>query len=48
MLALRNVLLEAQAPPQTLLIKLVGVSAAVFVAGWIGFRRLKPGFYDYL
>ncbi len=47
-LALRNVLLEAQAPPQTLLIKLVGVSAAVFVAGWIGFRRLKPGFYDYL
>jgi ABC-type polysaccharide/polyol phosphate export permease len=47
-LALRNVLIEAQAPPHTLLIKLVGVSAAVFVAGWIGFRRLKPGFYDYL
>lgn len=47
-LALRNVLLEAHAPPQTLLVKLVGVSAAVFVAGWIGFQRLKPGFYDYL
>ena len=47
-LALRNVLLEAQAPPHTLLVKLVGVSAAVFALGWIGFRRLKPGFYDYL
>ena len=47
-LALRNVLLEAHAPPHTLLIKLVGVSAAVFALGWIGFRRLKPGFYDYL
>jgi len=47
-LALRNVLLEAHAPPHTLLIKLVGVSTAVFALGWIGFRRLKPGFYDYL
>jgi len=47
-LALRNVLLEAHAPPHTLLIKLIGVSTAVFVLGWIGFRRLKPGFYDYL
>jgi len=47
-MALRYVLLEAQAPPQTLLFKLAGVSAAVFALGWIGFRRLKPGFYDYL
>lgn len=47
-LASRNILLEAQAPPSTLLIKLAGVSVLTFAGGWFLFRRLKPGFYDYL
>jgi ABC-type polysaccharide/polyol phosphate export permease len=47
-LALRNVLLEAVAPPSTLLIKLTLVSTITFAAGWYLFRRLKPRFYDYL
>jgi ABC-type polysaccharide/polyol phosphate export permease len=47
-LAMRNVLLEAQSPPDTLLIKLTAVSAATFIAGWLIFRRLKSRFYDYL
>jgi ABC-type polysaccharide/polyol phosphate export permease len=47
-LALRNILLEAAAPPSTLLIKLALVSTFTFGAGWYVFRRLKPRFYDYL
>ena len=47
-LALRNILLEAQAPPHTLLIKLVVVSTLTFAGGWLLFGRLKPRFYDYL
>src|SRR5690606_18870233 len=47
-LALRNVLLEAQSPPDTLLIKLAAVSVATFVFGWFLFGRLKSRFYDYL
>jgi ABC-type polysaccharide/polyol phosphate export permease len=47
-LALRNILLEATAPPSTLLIKLSLVSTITFAAGWYLFRRLKPRFYDYL
>jgi ABC-type polysaccharide/polyol phosphate export permease len=47
-LAMRNVLLEAQSPPNTLLIKLTAVSIATFIAGWVVFGRLKARFYDYL
>ena len=47
-LAMRNVLLEAQAPPETLLIKLAAVSVATFAGGWFIFGRMKAGFYDYL
>jgi ABC-type polysaccharide/polyol phosphate export permease len=47
-LALRNILLEAQAPPSSLLIKLAGVSVMTFAGGWLVFRRLKSRFYDYL
>jgi ABC-type polysaccharide/polyol phosphate export permease len=47
-LALRNILLEATAPPSTLLIKLSLVSTITFAVGWYLFRRLKPRFYDYL
>lgn len=47
-LALRNILLEAQAPPITLVIKLASVSVATFFGGLLVFGRLKPKFYDYL
>jgi ABC-type polysaccharide/polyol phosphate export permease len=47
-LALRNILLEAQAPPSTLLMKLALVSMITFAGGWLVFGRLKPRFYDYL
>jgi ABC-type polysaccharide/polyol phosphate export permease len=36
-LAMRNVLLEAQSPPDTLMIKLTAVSIATFVGGWFAF-----------
>lgn len=47
-LASRNILLEAQSPPTTLLVKLTSVSIATFLAGWLLFQRLKARFYDYL
>jgi len=47
-LALRNILLEAKAPPASLLWKLTFVSAFLFSAGLVVFGRLKHRFYDYL
>lgn len=47
-LALRNVLLEAQPPRWQLIVKLTSVSLGMFVVGLLVFRRLKPRFYDYL
>lgn len=47
-LALRIILLEAQSPPSTLLVKLTSVSIATFCTGWLVFGRLKSRFYDYL
>lgn len=47
-LALRNILLEAKAPPLSLLYKLTLSSALVFAIGWLLFGRLKRRFYDYL
>ena len=47
-LALRNILLEAKAPPSSLLWKLTFVSAFLFSAGLVVFGRLKHRFYDYL
>ncbi len=47
-LALRNVLLEAQPPRWQLIIKLTSVSIGMFVIGLAVFRRLKSRFYDYL
>lgn len=47
-LALRTILLEGQAPHPELLVKLASVSFGMLVAGWIVFRRLQRGFYDYL
>jgi ABC-type polysaccharide/polyol phosphate export permease len=47
-LALRNILLDAQAPHAALLYKLAAVSLGTFAAGCLVFRRLQRGFYDYL
>ena len=47
-LALRNILLEAQPPRWQLIIKLTSVSVVMFVTGLMVFRRLKARFYDYL
>jgi ABC-type polysaccharide/polyol phosphate export permease len=47
-LACRNVLLHATAPPTGLLIKLVLSSALVLLAGLLVFRALRRRIYDYL
>lgn len=47
-LALRNVLLEATAPPGTLLIKLTLSSFFMLGLGVLVFRKLKVRFYDHL
>jgi lipopolysaccharide transport system permease protein len=47
-LACRNILLEAKAPPTPLLIKLHLVSVSFLVFGYFVFRRLKRNFADYL
>ncbi len=47
-LAMRNVLLDAIAPPPTLLIKLALSSILTLACGWFAFRFLKLRFYDHL
>jgi len=47
-LALRNIILGAKAPPTLLLIKLFLVSFGTLAFGWYVFRRLRHRFYDYL
>lgn len=47
-MALRNILLEAKAPPSTLLIKLAIVSFVTLGSGFFIFRRFKTRLYDYL
>ncbi|MEO8372888.1 MAG: ABC transporter permease [Candidatus Solibacter sp.] len=47
-LALRNILMGATAPPTTLLVKLTISSFAMLGLGIFTFRKLKPNFYDYL
>ncbi len=47
-LALRDILLKAQAPPATLLTKLTLVSFATFGAGFFIFRKFKTRLYDHL
>jgi ABC-type polysaccharide/polyol phosphate export permease len=46
--ALRNILMGAIPPPTSLLIKLTLSSLVMFGLGFTIFRKLKPGFYDYL
>jgi len=47
-LACRNIMMEAKAPPPTLLYKLFAVSTVCFILGLLVFRRLKRKFADYL
>jgi lipopolysaccharide transport system permease protein len=47
-LALRNIILKAEAPPTPLLLKLFLVSFWMLGFGWYVFRRLRRRFYDYL
>ena len=47
-LALRNILIEAQPPRWELIVKLTSVSLVMFGIGILVFRRLKSRFYDYL
>ena len=47
-LACRNILLHAAAPPTPLLLKLMASSSLVFVSGLLVFRKLRRRFYDYL
>jgi len=47
-LALRNILIDAQPPRLELIVKLTSVSLVMFVIGLMVFRRLKSRFYDYL
>jgi ABC-type polysaccharide/polyol phosphate export permease len=47
-LALRNVLIDGQPPPPSLLYKLVFSSCLMLALGFVIFRRLRRGFYDYL
>jgi ABC-type polysaccharide/polyol phosphate export permease len=47
-LAMRNILLDAVAPPTTLLWKLALSSTAVFFGGWLVFRASKSRFYEHL
>lgn len=47
-LAMRDIVLNAKAPSEVLMMKLTLVSFIALGAGFIGFRRLKPRFYDHL
>ncbi len=47
-LALRNVLIDGQPPPPSLLYKLAFSSCLMLLLGFVIFRRLRRGFYDYL
>ncbi len=47
-MAMRNVVLEAQAPAPTLLWKLAAVSLAAFAIGWVVFHSQKRRFTDHI
>jgi len=47
-LASRNILLEAKAPPNSLLYKLAISSLVMLVLGWFAFDKMKRRFYDHL
>ena len=47
-MAMRNILVEARAPADTLMIKLAAISIIMFLSGWTVFRALKRRFYEFL
>ncbi len=47
-LAIRGIILEANAPPDALLLKFVGVSFTTLAIGWFAFSRMERRFYTYL
>jgi len=47
-LCLRNILLTATAPPNSTLLRLAGVSCAMFAVGLLVFRQGKRSFYDHI
>jgi len=47
-LASQRILVDGAYPQTSLLLKLATVSTLTFVLGWIAFRRLQSGFYNYL
>jgi ABC-type polysaccharide/polyol phosphate export permease len=47
-LGLRAILLNATAPPTSLLLKLLAVSTISLATGWVVFSRLKRRAFDYL
>jgi len=47
-LCLRDIVLEAKAPPVGTMLKLTSSSIFVFAVGWLVFRNLKQRFYDHL
>ena len=47
-MGMRYVLLEASAPPLSLLLKLSATSLLVLGIGIVAFRRMERSFYDYL
>jgi len=47
-MALRNILMDGIVPGHILMLKLAGGSLLTFLAGFLAFRRLKEGFFDYL
>ena len=47
-LAMRNILIDQQPPPMSLLINMVIVAAVTLGAGLLVFGRLKPRFYEHI
>ena len=47
-LAMRTILIEARPPSAGLTLKLMFVSVVTLIIGWLTFRRMKRGFYEYL
>jgi ABC-type polysaccharide/polyol phosphate export permease len=47
-IALRSVLMDGVAPAYSIVRNLALVSTVTLLAGWLVFRKLKQGFYDYL
>lgn len=47
-MAMRNILIDRQAPAETLILKMFIAAAATMTVGWLLFRRLKPHFYEHL